>query len=172
MHEKKFYNLTNPQKSIWVTEEYFKGPSVNNICGAALINQRVNFALLEKAIKLVLEKNDIFKIRFSIKDDNIVQYVSDYVNSDIVYLRAKNPADIEKQKKQIVSKPFNLFDSFSYNFYIFQLPNKHGAFMLNIHHILADSWTLGFISKEIIKTYSALVKNDTDYKLEDSSFSS
>ena len=170
MHEKKFYNLTNPQKSIWVTEEYFKGTSVNNICGAALINQKVNFALLEKAIKLVLEKNDIFKIRFSIKDDNIVQYVSDYVNSDIVYLRAKNPADIEKQKKEIASKPFNLFDSFSYNFYIFQLPNKHGAFMLNIHHILADSWTLGFISKEIVKTYSALVKNDTNYKIEDSSY--
>ena len=170
MHEKKFYNLTNPQKSIWVTEEYFKGTSVNNICGAALINQKVNFALLQKAIKLVLEKNDIFKIRFSIKDDNIVQYISDYVNSDIVYLRAKNPADIEKQKKEIVSKPFNLLDSFSYNFYIFQMPNKHGAFMLNIHHILADSWTLGFISKEIVKTYSALVKNDTDYKIENSSY--
>ena len=40
MQEQKFYNLTNPQKSIWVTEEYFKGSAINNICGTALIRQK------------------------------------------------------------------------------------------------------------------------------------
>ena len=29
------YELTNPQKSIWLTEQYYKGTSVNNICGTA-----------------------------------------------------------------------------------------------------------------------------------------
>ena len=170
MQEKSFFHLTNPQKSIWVTEEYYKGSAINSICGTALINQKVNFYLLEKAIKLVLENNDIFKIKFLIKNDNVMQYVSDQVNSDIKYLRVKNIKELEKFKKEIVSKSFNLFDSFPYNFYIFELPNKHGAFALNIHHILADSWTLGFISKEIIKTYSALIKNDLNYKIEKSSY--
>ena len=90
MHEKKFYNLTNPQKSIWVTEEYYKGSCINNICGTALIKEKVNLRLLEKAIHTVLQNNDIFKIKFSINDNNIMQYISDYVNSDIVYLCAKN----------------------------------------------------------------------------------
>ena len=136
MQEKSFFHLTNPQKSIWVTEEYYKGSAINSICGTALINQKVNFYLLEKAIKLVLENNDIFKIKFLIKNDNVMQYVSDQVNSDIKYLRVKNIKELEKFKKEIVSKSFNLFDSFPYNFYIFELPNKHGAFALNIHHIL------------------------------------
>ena len=30
-------NLTNAQKSIWVTEQYYKGSSINNICGTAVI---------------------------------------------------------------------------------------------------------------------------------------
>ena len=170
MQEQKFYNLTNPQKSIWVTEEYFKGSAINNICGTALIKEKVNFDLLKKAINIVLENNDIFKIKFSLKNDIVTQYISDYVNSDIELLRAKNYSDFENQKKEIVSKPFNLFASHPYKFYIFKLPNRHGAFLLNIHHILADSWTLGFISKEILKTYSALIKNEIDYKCETYSY--
>ena len=170
MHEKKFYNLTNPQKSIWYTEEYYKGSTINNICGTALIKQKVNFDLLKESINIVLENNDIFKMKFSLKNDIITQYISDYVNSDVEFLHAKNYSDFEIQKKSIVSKPFNLFESHPYKFYIFKLPNKHGAFLLNIHHILADSWTLGFISKEILKTYSALMKNEINYKSETYSY--
>ena len=31
--------------------------------------------------------------------------------------------------------------------------------MLNIHHLIADAWTLAFICNEIIETYSALKQN-------------
>ena len=170
MHENNFYNLTNPQKSIWVTEEYYKGSSINNICGTALIKEEVNFRLLEKAIYATLQNNDIFKIKFSIKDNNVVQYVSDYVNSDIVYLCAKNSKDFKKILDEIVSKPFHLLDSHPYNFYIITFPNGHAAFCLNIHHILADSWTLGFLSKQVVKTYCAYLISDIPYEYETYSY--
>ena len=170
MHEKKFYNLTNPQKSIWVTEEYYKGSSINNICGTALIKENVNLRLLEKAILNTLQNNDIFKIKFSINNNKVMQYVSDYVNSDIVYLRAKNQNEFEKVLDEIVSKPFHLLDSYPYNFYIITFPNGHAAFCLNIHHILADSWTLGFLSKQIVKTYCAFLLSDIPYEYETYSY--
>lgn len=37
----KMGNLTNSQKSIWVIEQYYKGSSINNICGTALINEKL-----------------------------------------------------------------------------------------------------------------------------------
>ena len=126
------YDLTNPQNSIWVTEEFFKGSAINNICGTAFIKQKVNFDLLKKAIILVMENNDIFKIKFYLEQDTIMQYVSDNFNSDIIHLHAKNASDLEQMQKEIVSKSFNLFESNPYNFYVFEFPNKHGAFMLNI----------------------------------------
>ena len=36
-------NLTNSQKSIWVTEQYYKESSINNICGTAIIDEQVDF---------------------------------------------------------------------------------------------------------------------------------
>ena len=49
---KKLYDLTNPQKSIWVTEEFYKGTSIENIAGEALISQEVNFDKLSEAINI------------------------------------------------------------------------------------------------------------------------
>ena len=59
--------LTNAQKSIWVTEQYYKGSSVNNICGTAIIEEKVNFEKLEKAINIVCQKHDNFKLKLKIK---------------------------------------------------------------------------------------------------------
>ena len=85
MKNENFYELTNPQKSIWVTEEYFKGSAINNICGTALIKENVDLRLLEKSIFQVLNNNDIFKIKFCMNNGNVAQYVSNTVNSDIIH---------------------------------------------------------------------------------------
>ena len=159
MVSEKFYNLTNPQKSIWITEQFYKGTSINNICGTAIINEEVDFKLLEKAILLVMEKNDIFKMKFSIKDSEIKQSINSSYNSHIEIISVADKIELNKFQKSMASKPFNLLDSFLYNFYIFKFPNNQGAFMLNIHHLIADAWTLGFISREIIKIYSKLKEN-------------
>ena len=41
--EKKFYNLTNPQKNIWNMEQYYKGTAVNNIGGTVHLKKPVGF---------------------------------------------------------------------------------------------------------------------------------
>ena len=48
--EKKFYNLSNPQKSLLLTENYYQGTNINNICGTAIIDDVLDFEKLEKAI--------------------------------------------------------------------------------------------------------------------------
>lgn len=39
----ELYDLTNPQKSIWLTEQFYRGTSINVICGTVLIDDIVNF---------------------------------------------------------------------------------------------------------------------------------
>ena len=56
----KMGNLTNSQKSIWVTEQYYMGSSINNICGTAIIQEKVDFNKLKEAIRTVCKKHDSF----------------------------------------------------------------------------------------------------------------
>ena len=151
--------LTNAQKSIWVTEQYYKGSSVNNICGTALIEEKVNFEELEKAIKIVCQKHDNFKLKLKIKNGEVKQELSETINCKIEVFHVANKKELEKIRKEIVKKPFILENSLLFKFYIFKFANGQGAFMLNIHHLIADAWTLALICNDIIKTYSAIKQN-------------
>ena len=151
--------LTNAQKSIWVTEQYYKGSSVNNICGTAIIKEKVDFEKLEKSIKIVCQKHDNFKIKLKIIDGEVKQELSEIKNCKIDIFNVVNFKELKKKRKEIVKKPFILEKSLLFKFYIFKFANGQGAFMLNIHHLIADAWTLAFICNEIIKTYSAIKQN-------------
>ena len=61
-------NLTNSQKSIWVTEQYYKGSSINNICGTAIIEEKVDFEKLRKSVEIVCQKHDNFRLQLNIED--------------------------------------------------------------------------------------------------------
>ena len=55
---KKLYSLTRPQKSIWLTEQYYPNSNINNVCGVMSIFQAIDFDALKKAINLFVESND------------------------------------------------------------------------------------------------------------------
>ena len=81
----ELYDLTNPQKSIWLTEQYYKGSSINNVCGTVLIDDIVNFDILSKAINVFLRDNDSFRIHLLIDNDgNVKQKIVEYSEQDFV----------------------------------------------------------------------------------------
>lgn len=43
---KVLYDLTNPQKNIWITEQYYNGNPINNICGTVYIKEKLDFQKL------------------------------------------------------------------------------------------------------------------------------
>ena len=151
--------LTNPQKSIWVTEQYYKGSSVNNICGTAVIDENVDFDKLEKSIEIVCQKHDNFKLKFKIINGEVKQVLSEPKKVKVDTIKVEGLKELEKYREKIVKTPFNLENSEIFKFYIFKFDNGKGAFMLNVHHLISDAWTLAFICNEIIKTYSALKQN-------------
>ena len=46
------------------------------------------------------------------------------------------------------------------------MPNNHGAFVVNVHHLISDAWSLGFLSREVIRIYGKLKNNEYDYNEE------
>ena len=152
-------NLTNAQKSIWVTEQYYKGSSINNICGTAVIQEKVDFEKLKESIQIVCKKHDNFWLEFKLNKGNVEQVLSEKkeIQIDTINIAGKNHLELERNK--IVKTRFQLENSKLFKFYIFKFIDGKGAFMLNIHHLISDAWTLALICNDIIKTYSELIQN-------------
>ena len=152
-------NLTNSQKSIWVTEQYYIGSSINNICGTAIIQEKVDFKKLEEAIRTVCKKHDNFWLELKLEHGNVKQVLSERKRIQIGTVNIASEKELEKEREKIVRTTFKLENSELFNFYIFKFSDGKGAFMLNIHHLISDAWTLALICNEIIKTYSQLKQN-------------
>ena len=75
---KNLYSLTNPQKSIWLTEQFYKGSNVNNICGALTIKQPLDFEKFKQAINLFVKNNDSFRICLTLDNNEVKQYIKDF----------------------------------------------------------------------------------------------
>lgn len=155
----KLYNLSNPQKSIWLTEQYYYGTNINNICGTAIISNKLNFNILQKAINTVILTNDNFKLRFKKENNILKQYQENisHINIEIVSLKNKN--EVSNLENKVLSRVFKITEEPLFEFKIFKFKDNSGGFLLNIHHLLADSWTLGLTCRKIMNIYSILINN-------------
>ena len=156
--------LTNPQNSIWLTEKFFKGTSVNNICGYVYIKDEVNFDVLKNAINALVKTNDSMRFKFKEENGSCVQYENKYEEFDIEIFSFSSEADIEKKALEMANVPFEFENSFLFKFILFKLPNNFGGFIVNVHHIIGDSWTLGLVAKEVTRIYAELLNNTYEEK--------
>ena len=159
------YPLTNPQNSIWLTEKFYTDTSVNNICGYVYISDCVDFNALKKAINELIKTNDSMRLKFKEENNSCVQYLNDYKEFDIDIIELSSEKDIEKKALELANVPFKTNDNFLFKFILFKLPNNSGGFIINIHHIISDSWTLGLVAKEVTGIYSEILNSTYKEKI-------
>ena len=157
--KKNLFDLTTPQKSIILTEQYYAGSNINNIGGSIFFEEKLNFDLLEKAINLVIEHNSNFQIKLCLDGNEIKQYFSDYEPFSIELVDVTSQDDILKLEYDVLHKTFDIYKNL-FVFKLFRLPNGTGGYIINTHHIISDSWTIGLTITEIARVYSSLIKNE------------
>jgi len=160
---KKMYDLTYPQQSIFLTEQFYQNTNVNNICGTAIVENVLDFDILKKAINIVVKFNDSFRIHFIKSKNEIKQIVNDYSEFDIDIINITDKNQIADIENSVMQKQFDLFGNDNlFEFKIFKFENCTGGFLLNIHHIISDAWTLGLTCRKIMHEYSNLINNTNE----------
>lgn len=159
--EKKLYPLTTPQKSIYLTEEYYKGTNINNIAGTMLIKKAVDFDKFILAIKQFVKQNDSCRIMLSNENGEVVQWVNPYEDFEVSIIDVSSAKELVNLANEVLSKSFSLYNSYLFKFIVFRLPDNSGGFIVNMHHIISDAWTLGIVVNEIMSIYASLLKYET-----------
>ena len=157
------YKLTTPQKSIFLTEQYYKSTNINNVSGYLHICENVNTYKLELAINKFIKENEQFRARF-FKDEKqtLNQYYENYKKEKIDIIKLKNIEDKEKYEEEFCNKKFNIIEEKLYRFCIYQLENGEGGILFSAHHLICDAWTMSLLIDSIINTYSEKIGNKVD----------
>ena len=161
---KNLYNLTSSQKSIWLTEQYYKNTNINNVCGVFEASVPIDFSLLEKSIKLFVKNNESFRTRLTLENGIVKQYFSEHSDFQIDTVLINSNKERMQLEKKINSKKFDLLNSQLFNFTLFKYPNGTGGYIINSNHIIADSWTSGILVNEISEIYNNIKNNENFFK--------
>lgn len=154
--ENEYYDLTAPQKSIWLTEQYYQNTNINNVCGTFYCNQPIDFQLLKKSINLFLKNNDSFKIKLKLINGEVKQYFADFKDLDFQIISISSEEEQIELERKLASKTFHMFDSLLFDIIFFKYPDSHGGFVINSHHIISDSWSNGIAANGVSLIYSQL----------------
>lgn len=156
----KLYPLTNAQKSIWVADNLYPGTSQAVLSATAIIREEINFALMNEAINLVIEKNDALRIRLVNPDGTPKQYFADFVHKtyEVLDFSYKNgEQDYRLWERKMAETPFDLINSELFNFAMAKLSRNKNICFFKFHHTISDAWGVILIIEKALKEYGQLI---------------
>lgn len=156
---KVLYDLTNPQKNIWITEQYYNGNPINNICGTVYIKEKLDFQKLVQSVNILINTHDNFKIKLSTTENTVKQYFVNDLNYTVDIVDIANEDELTSYEDNFAKQILSISDNRLFEIKIFRFPNSRGGVIVKMHHLLADSWTFGLICKQIVDTYYKLLHN-------------
>lgn len=169
--QEKFFNeLTNPQKSIIMSEQFFDDPHIYIIPAWAEIKEKeIDYGVLEQAINQTVKNHDAHRTHFIKQGDDVYQYFENYVPFDVSKITVQNIGELEEFIKGIT---FDIYASTPIKFVMFENLSGFGGFCCILHHLIGDAWSLSLILEETLKSYNKLMHEDVSYSPRISSYQS
>jgi amino acid adenylation domain-containing protein len=146
--------LSFVQERIWFIQQLegghqFHMPMVFRLRGA------LDKAALEVALRRIVERHDVFRTTFFEEDGRPVQNLQESVDftlsqGDLAEVDPDNADDeINRVVQAILAKPFQLDRAPLFRCRLLRIRDNDHVFVLVLHHLIADGWSVQLLSKEL-----------------------
>lgn len=159
MNENVLYDLTSPQKNIWLINQMYSGTSITNICGIMKMQEKLNFELFEKALNMAVESNDGTRIKLSIQGGEIKQYISDYCPFKVNTVKLE-VSEFDNYMNNIISVNLTGIEKNLYQFEMFELDDGTSAAIALFSHVISDAWSMDLFTNQVANLYIKLKNNE------------
>jgi amino acid adenylation domain-containing protein/thioester reductase-like protein len=152
--------LSPAQKRMWYLHQLNPESSAYNISTAVHFQGALDLTRLKQALFGIFNKHHILKTGFLEKDGQIKQvvYPEQILNipqTDLSHLTKKvQKAQVKKALRENAQTIFDLTTPPLIRIHILKLADTNYIFQLTCHHIVADGWSMGIITREVMQNYS------------------
>ena len=158
----ELYQLTGPQKNIYLRELAYPGTSINIVSFTSVIDKEVNIDICKKVLDKIIECNNILRSKIVKTEHGIFPKIENYTFLDIpvVYCPQKTKEEVFKQIDLNTYIPFSPFENNRlFDFKIYKLANNHVIINYKLHHIIGDGWSTKVIFKQFNTFYYFISHN-------------
>ena len=153
--------LSSGQQRLWFLQRLLPENPVYNYSESFIFKGELNEAALELGLRRVFEENSILRAYYPYEDGGPVQVIKE--GSDVELKRFDltdlPKGDREKQKMAILmsdaKRRFNLEEFPLVRTTLIKLNSDEHVFLLTMHHIIFDKWSMDLLLKELAAYYVA-----------------
>jgi amino acid adenylation domain-containing protein len=160
------YPLSPSQLKLWVHEQLHPGQTAYTISSSFRMIGTVRTDFLIRSIKQVYNCHDILRSNIIVKDGEPLQIVRNGRDPDISLIDYSTSADAHQKTRTLsTTLRYQQFDLSTDNLLrvtIVKQSSLELIFLLNVHHIVFDGWSLELFFNELSKAYSRMIEGSTD----------
>jgi amino acid adenylation domain-containing protein/thioester reductase-like protein len=164
MNQKK-YELTFPQKNIWLMDRFNTDKNLNNVLGVINIKDKFDKDVCEKVINNLIKRNDIFRTKISLDVDVPIQNIEEYKYVNIEFKdfsiykkKVEKNKNIEMCLNEISNKHIDILKDKLYYIEILKYTKDTGAIVILKNHLITDAWSASQIISQITSDYISVLE--------------
>jgi amino acid adenylation domain-containing protein len=150
------------QQRLWFLDQLAPGNPFYNVSTALNLTGSLNFTALKQTFNEIVRRHETLRTRFVMVEQQPIQAIAPSLTIPLplIDLRNFDSPERDTQVQQIVTQeaqhPFNLTTGPLLRVKLLQLDEAEYLLLLNLHHIVADGWSIGVLIKELGVLYKAL----------------
>ncbi|WP_445628037.1 amino acid adenylation domain-containing protein [Nostoc sp. DSM 114167] len=153
--------LSFGQERLWFIDQLVPNHAFYNVPEAFRLRGVLNATILEQSLNEIINRHEVLRTTYSSLNGQPIQVIHSTfpIKLLVVNLQGLSPDEQESQVRQFIleeaQRPFNLVQGPLLRTTLLQLSSQEHIFLLNLHHILCDDWSLSVLFEELSALYQA-----------------
>ncbi|KYC36587.1 non-ribosomal peptide synthetase [Scytonema hofmannii PCC 7110] len=166
--KRQVYNnipLSFSQQRLWFIDKLYHGSYFYNIPSVFHLKGALNMRALQQSLNEILKRHEVWRTAFVLVNGEPVQQIVSQLTWDlpIINLDHLSGRDWEPEVKQLAAQeakqPFHLAKGPLVRATLLRLGEEEHVFLLTMHHIITDGWSIGVFLRELTTLYAAFSTN-------------
>lgn len=159
--------LTSGQQRLWFLQRLLPENPVYNYAESFVINGKLNEAAFERSLQQVFKENRILRAYYPYVNGNPIQVINEKSKVELKRFDLSAIPRVEREKRKLeilmsdAKRHFNLDEFPLVRTTLIKLDNEEHVFLLTMHHIIFDKWSMDLLLKAMAEHYRAFTSGKT-----------
>jgi len=147
------------QERLWFIDRMLPGGRSYNIPWAIRISGDLNKTALKIAIDKLVARHESLRTTFTELDGTLVQIIAPalHIALKTIDVAGANDALLVDTVSELAQRPFNIERGPLFAAHLLYVADNNYVLVLNVHHIIADAWSINILNRDLQQLYNGLV---------------